>query len=138
MDAYARAAKYPRGSILGQDFFDAGILIADTDYSIFSFKGGLGGTLPGVDIAFLLDAGAYHTPLDIPERIRPGTLQVRLVPLALPESAYIDPTGLLIGGGGVFCVILPTAEILQRRTEYGIFVKSTPKHMEQSSSKRKL
>ena len=34
------------------------------------------GTLPGVDMASLLDSGAYHMSQDVPERIRPGTLQV--------------------------------------------------------------
>lgn len=57
-----------------QDFFEAGILPADTDFRMMSSK--YLGHLPGVDIAFLLDSGAYHMLVDVPERIRPGTLQV--------------------------------------------------------------
>jgi len=53
---------------------DAQIIPADTDYRIFSYK--YYGSLPGVDIAFLLDSSAYHTHNDSPERIRPGTVQV--------------------------------------------------------------
>lgn len=40
-------------------------------------KGDEGRPLPGLDLATLLDASAYHTTRDAPERIRPGTLQVR-------------------------------------------------------------
>ena len=57
-----------------QDFFEAGILPADTDFRLLSSK--WMGTLPGVDMASLLDSGAYHMSQDLPERIRPGTLQV--------------------------------------------------------------
>jgi hypothetical protein len=57
-----------------QDFFETGIFPADTDFRILSSK--YGGDLPGVDIAFLLDSGAYHMQQDMPERIKPGTLQV--------------------------------------------------------------
>ncbi len=61
---------------LMQDFFEAGILPADTDFRMMSAK--YLGNLPGVDIAFLLDSGAYHSTRDVPERIRPGTLQVSI------------------------------------------------------------
>ena len=57
-----------------QDLMDAQIIPADTDYRMFSYK--YYGSLPGVDIAFLLDSSAYHTHNDSPERIRPGTVQV--------------------------------------------------------------
>jgi hypothetical protein len=40
--------------------------------------GDAGRPLPGLDLATLLDAGAYHTARDEPGRIRPGTLQARL------------------------------------------------------------
>ena len=52
---------------------DSQIIPADTDYRMFSYK--YYGSLPGVDIAFLLDSSAYHTHQDAPQRIRPGTLQ---------------------------------------------------------------
>jgi len=32
-------------------------------------------SLPGIDIAFVLDSTAYHSYLDTPERLRPGNLQ---------------------------------------------------------------
>jgi hypothetical protein len=35
------------------------------------------GSLPGLDIAFLLDGAAYHTDRDTVDRLRPGTLQVQ-------------------------------------------------------------
>lgn len=54
------------------------LIPADSDYSLWSAQ--KHGNLPGLDVAFLLDASAYHTPLDTPERIRPGTVQVKLGP----------------------------------------------------------
>ena len=57
-----------------QDLMDAQIIPADTDYRMFSYD--YYGSLPGVDIAFLLDSSAYHTYQDAPHRVRPGTTQV--------------------------------------------------------------
>lgn len=57
-----------------QDIFDLGLLPADTDFRMFSYAHQ--GAWPGVDVAFLLDAAAYHTDRDTTDRIRPGTLQV--------------------------------------------------------------
>lgn len=72
---------------------DAQIIPADTDYRMFSYD--YYGTLPGVDVAFLLDSSAYHTHEDAPHRIRPGTVQVAPhAPGALPASrtdCYIVP-----------------------------------------------
>ena len=53
---------------------DAQIIPADTDFRMFSYR--YYGSLPGLDVAFLLDSSAYHTHEDAPHRIRPGTLQV--------------------------------------------------------------
>lgn len=58
-----------------QDIFDMGLLPADTDFRMFSY--GRQGAWPGLDIAFLLDAAAYHTDRDTTARIRRGTLQAR-------------------------------------------------------------
>ena len=58
-----------------QDFFDLGLLPAATDFSVFAHPDHM--ALPGLDIAFLLDASAYHTDRDTVDRIKPGTLQVR-------------------------------------------------------------
>ena len=52
----------------------AGLLPADSDYRMFSYKHY--GSLPGLDIAFLLDGAAYHTDRDTVDRLRPGTVQV--------------------------------------------------------------
>lgn len=60
-----------------QDLMDAQIIPADTDYRMFSYK--YYGSLPGVDIAFLLDSSAYHTHQDSLDRIKPGTVQVLLL-----------------------------------------------------------
>lgn len=57
-----------------QDCFELELIPADSDYSLFS--GQKHGHLPGLDVAFLLDAAAYHTHCDTLERIRPGTVQV--------------------------------------------------------------
>ena len=59
-----------------QDFFDLEVIPSDTDYRMFSYKHGYG-NLPGVDIATILDAEAYHTDRDASSRIRNGTLQVK-------------------------------------------------------------
>ncbi|KAL3158059.1 hypothetical protein ABBQ32_011669 [Trebouxia sp. C0010 RCD-2024] len=72
-EVYARAAFHARGQVFGQDLMDAQIIPADTDYRMFSYD--YYGTLPGVDVAFLLDSSAYHTHEDAPHRIRPGTVQ---------------------------------------------------------------
>ncbi|KAL0027903.1 hypothetical protein WJX79_001663 [Trebouxia sp. C0005] len=72
-EVYAKAAPHARGQVFGQDLMDAQIIPADTDYRMFSYK--YYGSLPGVDIAFLLDSSAYHTHNDSPDRIRPGTVQ---------------------------------------------------------------
>ena len=52
------------------------LIPADSDYSVWSAQ--KMGHLPGLDVAFLLDAAAYHTHQDTLERIRPGTVQARL------------------------------------------------------------
>jgi hypothetical protein len=59
---------------LPQDFFQLGLVPADTDYRMFSAS--MQGSLPGIDTAFLLGAGMYHTDRDSIENIRPGTVQV--------------------------------------------------------------
>ena len=68
---------------------DAQIIPADTDYRMFSYD--YYGTLPGVDVAFLLDSSAYHTHEDAPHRIRPGTVQVALCPRAVASSPSDEP-----------------------------------------------
>ena len=69
--AYANVAPYPRGNSVAQDFFELGLIPADTDYRMLKYND----TVPGVDIAFLFDGVAYHTKEDKVERIRRGSLQ---------------------------------------------------------------
>lgn len=57
-----------------QDFFQLGLVPADTDYRMFSAE--LQGSLPGIDTAFLLGAGMYHTDRDAMQNLCAGTLQV--------------------------------------------------------------
>lgn len=63
-----------RSQITTLDIICTGLLPADSDYRMFSYKHY--GSLPGLDIAFLLDGAAYHTDRDTLERLRPGTVQV--------------------------------------------------------------
>ena len=67
-----------------QDFFDARLLSMDTDFRMFSARHL--GSLPGLDLAHVLDGSAYHTDRDTPARIRAGTLQVSNMILQLPLS----------------------------------------------------
>lgn len=57
-EAYARAAPYPRGAMWSQDQLDLHVIPGSTDFVVF------GEHLPGVDVAFMLDAAAYHTTQD--------------------------------------------------------------------------
>ena len=80
LEAYAKAAPRPRGNSVAQDFFELGVIPADTDYRVLresSEDAGNAGNerIPGVDVAFLFDGLAYHTKEDTWTRIRPGTLQ---------------------------------------------------------------
>ena len=47
----------------------------DTDFRMFSAQHH--GSLPGIDLAYILDGAAYHTNQDTVARIRKGTVQVR-------------------------------------------------------------
>ncbi|GMH43401.1 hypothetical protein BSKO_11323 [Bryopsis sp. KO-2023] len=73
MEAFVRGAKHPRGSVIAQDFYNMKLIPADTDFRMLSADHR--GSLPGIDMATVLDAAAYHTDRDTLERIRPGTTQ---------------------------------------------------------------
>ena len=68
--AYARAAPQPLASIVGQDLFQGGFFPSDTDFGIFSRTRGW----PGLDLALYQGGYAYHTALDRPAQVTPGTL----------------------------------------------------------------
>ncbi|KAL4236001.1 Endoplasmic reticulum metallopeptidase 1 [Mactra antiquata] len=69
--AYAEAAPYPSGSILGQELFQSGIIPSDTDYRIYRDFG----EIPGLDIAYITNGYVYHTQNDQNRFIQPGCMQ---------------------------------------------------------------
>eukprot|EP00850_Spirogloea_muscicola_P013133 SM000087S23415 [mRNA] locus=s87:397351:399485:- [translate_table: standard] len=69
---YARHAVHPAANVVAQDVFP--LVPGDTDYRVFSADFD---NVPGLDCVFLLNGYAYHTPLDTPEALEPGALQVR-------------------------------------------------------------
>ena len=86
-----RTQLMPHGTtLLGclQDFFQLGLMPADTDYRMFSAN--LQGSLPGLDTAMLLGAGMYHTDRDSMENLRPGTLQVSNSMMYIPSLMLIS------------------------------------------------
>lgn len=85
---YARSAPFPAGSALAQDFFDAGLIPADTDFRIFSSRHL--GHLPGIDLAMVGDASTYHTRNDVPQRILPGTAQQYAENILAATLAFTD------------------------------------------------
>ncbi|KAI5070997.1 hypothetical protein GOP47_0013248 [Adiantum capillus-veneris] len=71
-EVYAKAAVYPMANTAAQDIFPH--IPGDTDYRIFSEDYG---DIPGLDIILLLEGYFYHTPYDEPERVIPGSMQIR-------------------------------------------------------------
>ena len=70
IDAYASSVPHPTGSVLGQDLMGSGVVPLFTDFEKYA-----SGLRQGVDMATLEDGYAYHTELDRPGRLAPGTLQ---------------------------------------------------------------
>ncbi|MBN1204938.1 MAG: M28 family peptidase [Myxococcaceae bacterium] len=70
LETYASAAPYPFGSVVGEDLFRAGLVPSDTDFRVYGERG-----LRVLDMAFIEDGYAYHTPLDTTARVTPGSLQ---------------------------------------------------------------
>ncbi len=69
--AYASAAPHPRGTVMGQDVFQSGIIPSDTDFRVYRDERGL----RGLDVALYRDGWAYHTHLDRTDRLESGSLQ---------------------------------------------------------------
>lgn len=69
--AYARAVPRPYGTVLAQDLFQGGVVPSETDFRVYRDQAGL----RGLDLATVRDGYAYHTSLDRPGRIPPGTVQ---------------------------------------------------------------
>ena len=59
---------------MAQEFFESRIIPADTDFRMLSSAHH--GAYPGVDIATILDATAYHTDRDTFSRLKTGPTQV--------------------------------------------------------------
>ncbi|KAL4424855.1 hypothetical protein ABPG77_011105 [Micractinium sp. CCAP 211/92] len=117
LQAYARSAPNPRGTTMAQDFFDLGLIPADTDYRMFSYRHY--GSLPGIDVAFIFDGTAYHTARDDIDRIRPGTLQamgqnVLSAALEFGRVLATDPAAPQAGdnGGSVYFDIWGQAMVI--------------------------
>lgn len=73
LSSYKQYAKYPFGSIIGQDLFSSGLLPADTDYRIF--YGESKRPISGIDVAFVRNGAVYHTPSDDINHLDPGQIQ---------------------------------------------------------------
>lgn len=73
LESYRQGARHPRGMVLAQEFFESGVIPADTDFRMFSIDHF--GRYPGIDIATVMDATSYHTDRDRLDRLRPGSTQ---------------------------------------------------------------
>ncbi|CAG9465444.1 unnamed protein product [Pedinophyceae sp. YPF-701] len=73
LEAYRRGARRPLGSSLVQLLFEVEALPADTDYKVLSTR--RLGRLHGIDMALGQKAQTYHTHLDNPGELVPGSLQ---------------------------------------------------------------
>ena len=71
VEAYAKAAPYPFGTIVAQDIFQSGVVPSGTDFSVYAAHA----PLAGLDLALFEDGYAYHTALDRLSRVTPGSLQ---------------------------------------------------------------
>ncbi|XP_051876368.1 endoplasmic reticulum metallopeptidase 1 isoform X2 [Pristis pectinata] len=71
VQAYARAAKHPFASVVGQEVFQSGIIPSDTDFRIYRDYG----NVPGIDLAFIENGYIYHTKYDTADRIHLDSIQ---------------------------------------------------------------
>ncbi|CAH8595770.1 unnamed protein product [Schistosoma rodhaini] len=72
LEAYANSFKQPLASVLGEDLFQFGLVLSDTDYRIFRDYG----LVPGLDLAYIQDGYVYHTPYDTESRISDRCLRL--------------------------------------------------------------
>ncbi|KAK4526382.1 hypothetical protein GAYE_SCF23G4296 [Galdieria yellowstonensis] len=68
---FAKSVKRPHGASVSQDFFDADLVPAETDFRVFWEQG----NIPGIDLANYLNGQTYHTPRDASDRVMLETLQ---------------------------------------------------------------
>ncbi|KAI8822253.1 uncharacterized protein EV422DRAFT_526204 [Fimicolochytrium jonesii] len=70
INAYAKVP-HPHGSVLSNDIFRTGLVMADTDFGQFVTHGGIA----GLDMAFYTNSYLYHTMLDVEDTIEKGSIQ---------------------------------------------------------------
>ncbi|MCY1042278.1 M28 family peptidase [Corallococcus sp. bb12-1] len=96
LEAYADAVPSPSASVLGQDVMASGAAPFYTDFEQY-----VGGGIPGLDLALVEGGYAYHTSLDRPEAVPPGTLQhVGDTVLALVRRLAAGPLPPQASGAG--------------------------------------
>ncbi|XVF02740.1 hypothetical protein REPUB_Repub04eG0200100 [Reevesia pubescens] len=86
---YAQSAIYPMAHSAAQDVFP--VIPGDTDYRMFSEDYG---SIPGLDIIFLLGGYYYHTSYDTVDRLLPGSMQARGENLYSTIKAFAESSKL--------------------------------------------
>ncbi|CAM0140646.1 hypothetical protein VKS41_006671 [Umbelopsis sp. WA50703] len=71
IDAY-KQAPYPHGTVMANDVFSTGLILSDTDFRQFVEYGD---NLIGIDMALYKNSYLYHTHLDTPKHLQPGSIQ---------------------------------------------------------------
>ena len=61
--------------------FASGVMLSDTDFRIFDAYA----NLTGLDLALVQNSYAYHTRLDVPEKLQVGSIQV-----SFPQSTLFN------------------------------------------------
>lgn len=67
---YSKTARYPSGSVVGEEIFRFGFIPSDTDFRVFRDYG----LISGLDFAYIGNGYAYHTCHDTEDRISPSCL----------------------------------------------------------------
>ncbi|XP_069776906.1 endoplasmic reticulum metallopeptidase 1 [Narcine bancroftii] len=118
VQAYARAAKHPFASVVGQEIFQSGIIPSDTDFRIYRDYG----NIPGIDLAFIENGYIYHTKYDTADRIHLDSIQragdnILAVLQYLASSEELSDSAQYRHGSMVFFDVL------------GLFVVAYPKRI---------
>ncbi|TGZ61195.1 hypothetical protein CRM22_008123 [Opisthorchis felineus] len=71
LGTYESCFHYPYADVFGEEIFQSGLIPSDTDFRIFRDFG----FVPGLDMAYVRDGYAYHTPFDTEARISEECLQ---------------------------------------------------------------
>lgn len=71
LEAYAKNAPYPYGTVIAEEAFQIGLIPSDTDFRVFRDYSGLA----GLDMAFIKNGWVYHTKWDKDSEIPAGSLQ---------------------------------------------------------------